>query len=189
MEVLKTRQDFKKASRVYTNKSEVIETNLKRLLFYKRGMMGDNINQVMIGPLAATLSKKRDTRFSNTRATISEYEIEIAGNDIAIIVDHKVEYFLQKLDANLDNTDSALDIIYRTFYQKLSKSEYSFCNHMLSGLTSKRYPLAILMGFLTASFPWKEKLPSRNTFYDEVKALAKQEYTTTEVTSLLSGLE
>ena len=110
--------------------------------------------------------------------------------DLSKVVSVEAEEFLTTMWAKYpSSTDDALDRIYETFYKKLSNGEYAFCNHILKNLTSESYPLVILMGFLTASAPWKQRLPARSAFFKEVGISALGKYSKSKTTTLLKGLE
>lgn len=191
MEVLQTNPDSKTIPKSYTDEGELDDANLNKLLALKqrRGIARVVDTNRKINSSTLSLTKKGKANFRHTAMTeIPEFETDIVGGVIANITDNSAAYFLKTLDTQLDNTDDALDYIYRTFYQKLSEGKYAFCNQILSGLKSESYSLVILMGFLTASFPWRHKLPSRITFHNEVKTSAKQVYSSAKAKSLLSGL-
>ncbi len=65
--------------------------------------------------------------------------------------------------------DSELDKVYDNIDALLSSSNFEQCNSLLRGLNVNETGTDLLLGYLTATFPAKSRLPYRDTFYQNVE--------------------
>lgn len=103
--------------------------------------------------------------------------------------------FFNEFNYNLDkyqrenDIDDCLDYIFQTFDIKLFQNEFSLCDGILEFLNIEEYNTEILLGILTITLVWKEKLALRTSFYEKVKSFLNKKYHKKELLELLIGLD
>lgn len=88
-----------------------------------------------------------------------------------------------------ESIDNKLDFIFETLEPKLLNKEYTICDNMLLSIYVDKYDIEILVGILTITHMWKDKLKNRSILYDNIKNHLNKLYSNEETNDILSGLE
>lgn len=84
-------------------------------------------------------------------------------------------------------TDKALDYIFNLFNEMMHKDEFNKIDEILSQIKVYDYSVDMLVGFLVASLPAKNKLINRKYLYNQIEKYFKELSFGDE--EFLSGLE
>ena len=95
--------------------------------------------------------------------------------------------FYDKYRKNKMTIDTELDEIYDLIDDLFHVGEFERVNSILQDLDLKNTETDLLIGYLTATLPAKNKLPYRETFYRKVEKLLKERGDYED--GLLNGLE
>lgn len=88
------------------------------------------------------------------------------------------------------NMQKMMDQLFETFDSMLEKKQFDLVNEMLSWFNVNEMPTEYIIGLLTVTLSWKEKLgKQREVLYDDAKRLFCVRYDYDKVIKLLEGLE
>lgn len=112
-----------------------------------------------------------------------------------IILDHNGIYALgviKELNSLMEQQieiDDVLIFLFDKLEDYLIEQKYDICNWFFRIINIENYNDIILIGILTATFPWKNRLSGRQVFYQYVKEKIDNIYPEEEAMQLLCGLE
>lgn len=85
--------------------------------------------------------------------------------------------------------EKTLDYIFDTFDDLLQRSNFDICNGFFEYVNLKDFSIHSLIGLLTITSTWKDKLPMRKSFYQQVCEIIYSNYLSEEAEQILLGLD
>lgn len=119
------------------------------------------------------------------------FNMDTILNDI-----YEKEIFVLEISKQMDNMlcsysniDKALLFIFENMQDILLQRKYDICDLFLRKVDLQKYNTYVLLGILTATYPWRKKLFFRNSFYYNIKKKISLSYSPEEVEQILGGLD
>lgn len=88
-----------------------------------------------------------------------------------------------------ESINKILDYLFESLENKLLNNEFDVCNKFLETIDIYKYDINILIGILTITNPWKNRLIYRVNFFNRLTDLVYNNYPSSEAEEILSGLE
>lgn len=123
-----------------------------------------------------------------TREEILSNRQFMLSNEVQFAYKVKSEILNRQSSCRIEDT---LYYIFESIETSLIEAKYNFCNELLLICRNDmdKYSDEVLIGILTASLPWKKRLPFRTTFLNDVKIIIHSKYDATEANAILLGLD
>lgn len=120
-----------------------------------------------------------------------DYVPSVAFNHIIT----KKYLFINKIKSELNilqkagDIEISLDYVFNTIDDLLIEGQFDLCNSLLDNIEIKELDINILIGILTITSEFKEKLYIRESFFQKVQDFIYDIYSFEEAEQILAGLE
>jgi len=90
---------------------------------------------------------------------------------------------------NEGEKEKTLDYIFDIFDKLIINKNFNLCDSILEKLDTGILEVNSLIGILTITSEWKQKLKMREFFYQQVYSIVESKYSAGEVEQILTGLK
>ena len=87
------------------------------------------------------------------------------------------------------NIDRKLDIIYELLDNYCINGDFESCDKYIESVDIGKISITELLGILTITFIWRNKLSKRDKFYNDVSEYVYQHFSNDESDSIMIGLK
>lgn len=101
------------------------------------------------------------------------------------------EIFVKKLIEIRDSNHigKSLDYLFQRIYGLLKSKKFEECESLISGIDISKLDEYLMLGLLTATLPWKNRIQQRDGLYDRIEKQLKKSYPPDELAKMMSGLK
>jgi hypothetical protein len=163
------------------------------------GVTNINLSEVGVNLKAYVNLQNRHDDFilddSNTSISTLPYlpEPKILSDGIWIEtrIKNESQVFVDKLIEIRDSSHigKSLDYLFQSIYGLLKNRKFEECESLISGVEISRLDEYLMLGLLTATFPWKNRIQQRDGLYDRIEKQLEKSYSPDEVAKMMSGLK
>lgn len=100
-----------------------------------------------------------------------------------------IQYNILEKKRQGESVHKILDYIFEQVEDKLISHDFEWCNALLNHIDVSEIDIDVIIGLLTLTLPWKNKIYARKVFYYNVRTKLQKNIPASQLDEILRGLE